>query len=120
MKTKELIKQLNDCDPSGELECCVENEDIYYVDVTPAYYNGRLQVLIREPRNENYYNIIGGKYFNEGKKVDIKVLSIEDIVLEDPDIPIEIPEGDISLKNLVEGYREEGRKIRDEILLKKD
>lgn len=37
MKTKILIEKLQKADPSGELECCVQNVDI--VDVFEGYQN---------------------------------------------------------------------------------
>jgi hypothetical protein len=32
MKTKEVIRQLQKQDPSGELEVCVNNEDIFFIE----------------------------------------------------------------------------------------
>ena len=46
MKTKDLIKRLHECDPSGELDVCVDNEDINSVHAMEAYYDGKLQVLL--------------------------------------------------------------------------
>ncbi len=52
MKTKELIRQLQREDPSGELECCVDNSDIFFVEHLPAYYDGCLEVLVRDKSSE--------------------------------------------------------------------
>jgi hypothetical protein len=79
MKTKELIKRLQEEDPSGEIEVCVGNVDIHFVERMPAYYDGSLQVLIRD-YNTKYYNIVGGKYVREGQKVKIHILSITDAI----------------------------------------
>ncbi len=79
MKTKELIKRLQEEDPSGEIEVCVGNVDIHFVERMPAYYDGSLQVLIRD-YNTKYYNIIGGKYVREGQKVKIHIMSITDAI----------------------------------------
>lgn len=46
MKTKELIKKLMEADPSGEIECCINNLDIHFVRLDPASYVGALQVSI--------------------------------------------------------------------------
>ena len=114
MKTKEVIKRLQKADPSGELECCVEGEDIYDIDNWPAYYDGRLQVLIRDPNIKEYYNVMGAKYVSTGNKIVITPLSIEDAIFEDPEIPVEIPDGDTYHKNKVEKYRKESRKLNKE------
>lgn len=88
MKTKDLIKQLQEADPSGEIECCVNNADIHFVNTEPAYYDGCLQVLKRDIDNK-YYNIIGAKYVSKGEKVVIRPLSISDAIWEQEDLPIE-------------------------------
>lgn len=79
MKTKKLIDLLQKADPSGELEACVGNADIHFVERTPAYYDGSLQVLIRDENNP-FYNIKGGKYVRSGSKVQIHTLSITDVI----------------------------------------
>lgn len=79
MKTKELIRRLQEEDPSGEIEVCVGNVDIHFVERMPAYYDGSLQVLIRN-KNTKYYNIVGGKYVRSGDKVNIHTLSITDAI----------------------------------------
>lgn len=79
MKTKEVIRQLMEADPSGEEEVCVGNVDIHYIESLPAYYDGSLQVLTRDPTSK-YYNITGGKYRRSGMKVVIKTLSITDAI----------------------------------------
>lgn len=88
MKTKELIRQLQENDPTGEEECCVGNADIHFVESLPAYYDGCLQVLKRDEANE-YYNIIGAKYTCRGRKVKIHTLSISDALFNDKDLPVE-------------------------------
>lgn len=93
MKTKELIKRLNDADPTGEAEVCVDNTDILFVEALPAYYDGYLQVLIRDKTKEPYYNVVGAKYVNEGKKVCIHQHSIEDAIIENPELPVDLPDG---------------------------
>jgi hypothetical protein len=79
MKTKEVIRQLMEADPSGEEEVCVGNVDIHFIHAEPAYYDGALQVLTRNP-DCKYYNITGGKYRRTGMKVVIKTLSITDAI----------------------------------------
>lgn len=87
MKTRDLIKALQEEDPSGEIECCVGNEDIHFIEEVPAFYDGPLQVLIRDPNNK-FYNIIGAKLVSSGKKIQIHYLSLEDAILGNLEIPI--------------------------------
>ena len=87
MKTKELIRQLNEADPSGEEEVCVGNTDIHFADRWPAYYDGCLQVLKRDESNP-CYNITGAEIRGEGVKVQIHTLSIKNAILEDPDMEV--------------------------------
>lgn len=45
MKTNDLIKLLQEADPTGEFEVCIENSDIERYDILPAYYDGRISVI---------------------------------------------------------------------------
>lgn len=76
MKTKELIRQLQKVDPSGEEEVCVANMDILTVDSLPAYYDGPAQVLIRDSEDK----IIGGRYKRSGIKVQIFSAAFVDMI----------------------------------------
>jgi len=90
MKTRELIRQLQEADPSGGLDCCIETTtDIYFVERLPAYYDGTQEILVRDPNKENY-NIVGGIFTGEGVKVCIRSYSIEDALWDyDGKFPIE-------------------------------
>src|SRR5271166_4607739 len=89
MKGKELIRQLLEADPTGEIEVCVGNIDIHFVSLDPAYYDGQLQVLLRDPkRTGRCYDICGAEIRNEGQKVQIHTFSIQDAIWEDADLPI--------------------------------
>ena len=87
MKTRELIAQLNECDPTGELEVCIGNVDIHFVGKEPAYYDGCLQVLKRDEACE-YYNIIGAEFRSGGFKIVINELNIADALLNNPEMPV--------------------------------
>lgn len=91
MKTKKLIELLQAADATGELECCVGNVDIHFVSQEPAYYDGRLEILIRD-ENIRYYNVIGAKITGRGRKIQIHTLSIEDAMIDDPDLPVDLSE----------------------------
>jgi len=53
MKTKELVKFLNELDPNGDCEVCIENADIERLDILPAYYDGRIKVITE--RDEHFW-----------------------------------------------------------------
>jgi hypothetical protein len=108
VKTRELIRQLQEADPSGELECCVGNHDIHFVERWPAFYDGALQILVRDP-NKSGYNIVGGIVQCSGEKVQIHTLSLEDCLFEQLDFPIEIRGADETLRRYVEDRIEKWR-----------
>jgi len=127
MKTKELIKQLQENDPDGETEVCVHNTPIVYVDNLPAYYDGPLQILFRDPELENKscYSVVGAKFARSGRKIVIHTWGIDDAVQDDPDLPVEIedekgyskdhPYWEYSYTKRVIGWRKEGRDIEEHI-----
>jgi hypothetical protein len=110
MKTKELIKRLQEEDPSGELDVSVGNCDIHFVDCLPGYYDGCQQVLIRDENNK-YYNIIGGKYNATKEKVMIHTLAFTDAIWEDHKLPIDYSDLD---SERTARYKENDDKIRQE------
>lgn len=88
MKTKELIRQLQEADPTGELQCVVGGTDIHFVDAEPGYYDGPYEVLLRD-ETVAHFNIIGARLTTEGEKVRIRTLSIEDLIWDNPELPVE-------------------------------
>jgi hypothetical protein len=90
MKSRELIRRIQEADPSGECECCVNNEDIHFVELLEAYYDGCLQVLVRDPAKEPYYSIVGAKVLSDGHKVKLHLLSIEDAIFNNEDMPVDL------------------------------
>lgn len=90
MKVRELIRRLMEADPTGEEEACVGSVDIHFVAREPAYHDGKLQVLRRDPaRTGRCYDICGAEFRQTGQKVSIYTLSVEDALWEDPDLPVE-------------------------------
>jgi len=79
MKTKELIKQLQECDPTGEVEVVCDGGDIFTVINLPAYYDGSLKVLIRDDTLKPYYDVIGMREIREGRKVILQGMDLQDI-----------------------------------------
>lgn len=92
MKSKELIRLLQEEDPTGEVEVCIDNADIHFISTEPAYWDGTLQVLTRDHSKDPYYNITGGKYVRTGSKVVLHPLSIRDVLWSDPDAIIDYSE----------------------------
>ena len=91
MKTKELIRLLQECDPTGELEVAVGNNPIYCVDRLPAYYDGNLQMLIQDHSVETY-NILGYKVTGQGLKVSLTDMDLRQVLLDNPDAPVDLSE----------------------------
>jgi hypothetical protein len=88
MKTKKVIQLLQEIDPSGELEVCVGDTDIFTIHHAPAYYDGQLEVLLRDESNP-FYDVIGAKIVCTGYKVQIHTLSIEDALYDAWNLRIE-------------------------------
>lgn len=92
MKGKELIKLLQEIDPTGEIEVSVGNIDIWDVHAEPAYWDGKLQLLVHDPEKAPYYDIVGGKYVVGGSKIVISTMSITDVLWSDPEAVIDYSE----------------------------
>jgi hypothetical protein len=72
MKVKELIKQLQDCDPEAHIR--IATDDVaatpWFVEEKPGYWDG-------------YYSYMeDGKliFSTEGNKVDLRVVDVEDFI----------------------------------------
>lgn len=116
MTTKELIRRLEELDPEGTLEVAIGGcEPIYVVERLPAYYDGSLQVLIQDRALDPYFNVVGGKIVRSGEKIRLSAYTIEDLLGDDPDAPVDLSEARESDRLLVEQWREQGRQILREI-----
>lgn len=104
MKTKDLIKELQKADPSGETHAAIGNSDIMCVERLPAYYDGSLQVI---SYNEKGYPV-SAKYHRKGEKVSITSWAISDIIGDRQNFEIDYSE-------LHETTRESTKKWHDEI-----
>lgn len=92
MKAKELIRLLQEEDPTGETEVCVNNVDIWTVQTEPAYWDGRLQLLIRDESKKPYFDVIGGKYCTKGSKIVLTPMSVSDVLWGDPEAIVDYSE----------------------------
>jgi hypothetical protein len=84
VKTKELIKQLQEADPSGELEVNAAGEDILYVDRLPGYYDGCYEVIKRNDDGDT----ISIEVKTTGEKIIIKTEGIKDAIADNDDVKI--------------------------------
>ncbi len=112
MKTKELIRRLQEADPEGEFECCVDNEDIHFLEVIPGYYDGRLQTFVRDPAHAGSFDIVGAKVTGRGTKIKIRHLGIGDLLCDMPEMPVDTSEAGEEWAQKVEKYRERGRRFK--------
>lgn len=116
MKTKDLIKLLQEEDPSGETEVVIDDgRDIFYLDTLPGYWDGNYTTLIRDSSKKPYYDIIGAKYRSDGTKIKIKGMSWEDVLENDPDFSIEVIDIGVykKMQKEVDKYREEIKEINE-------
>ena len=115
MKTKDLIVLLQKEDPSGEIECCVGNADIYFVSTEPAYWDGRLQILERDESKKPYYHIVGAKRTSKGSKIVLHPYSIEDYISDNPE-KAKIDYSECGNEDSTNRYRETDEKHRQLVL----
>ena len=108
MNVGELIEALSK--HPKDTPVCVDNNPIYYVERIPAYWDGRLGKLIQD-QSLKCYNIIGWEYTDQGEKVRLCTMEIDDVLLNDPDLPVEYELGD----NTKETYFKRVERLRKEI-----
>lgn len=118
-KLQELLSGYPD-----DMEVSVGNVDIFSIHQLPYYWDGCQQVLIRDPKLEPYYDVVGVKYRYHGQKLYINTLSIDDVILDDPDIPVDFSELQESYPTAYKRYleyvelkREKSKNINNEIEL---
>ena len=93
LKTKELILQLQEADPTGEGHVFAGDE-VYSVEVLPFYYDGQPDILILNENEKRYYNVIGIRQItSKDYKIRLNTLGMED-VLYDTDCDEMILQGD--------------------------
>ena len=105
MKTKELIRQLQEADPSGECDCCVDNADILFVQKEEAYWDGRLQVLQRDGKG----HVVGIKITSNGDKVSINICPLDEAIFNYPDLPVDF---DLA-PSMLEDYQKHVAELRE-------
>lgn len=113
MKTKELIRLLQEADPSGEEQCCVGNADIYYIDNLPAYYDGTLQILNLNEEGR----IVSAQYARGCRKIQIHTCPIDEAIFNDEDLPVtyDCKGTEEHCAGWVDEYRETARRIYTDV-----
>jgi hypothetical protein len=113
MKTRDLIAALQAQDPSGNLECYVGGDDIYFVTRQPFYYDGRpARIVHDEALRGKAYSIVGAEIPQSGEKVRIVTLDLEAMIFENPDLPVECSERE---RERVDSIRKEVREAHARI-----
>jgi hypothetical protein len=84
MKSADLIKLLQDLDPTGEVEVLVKNSDITAVYKVEAYYDGRAEKIFWDGNKK-----VLGRYYNTGEKIVIKATSLYELATMDENFLIE-------------------------------
>lgn len=104
-----------------DIPVCVDNIDIYFLDLKPAYWDGILQRLIIDESKKPYYSVVGGKFADKGSKLNLQTMSIKDHLLDFPDSPVEFDmrgscvEKIKTYQSMVDRWRTEIRQIMAEI-----
>jgi hypothetical protein len=112
MKSKELIKQLQELDPTGEIEVGCGNHDIWYAERMPAYYDGRFQLLLRDPKlTGKCFDIIGARYVSRGDKIKLVSMGVADVLWDNPDAVVEYPFGEECYRKTDEATRQASRDV---------
>jgi hypothetical protein len=90
VKVKELIRQLQELDPTGEIEVVGCAGDIDFVDCLKSYYDGHPGILIRDG-----CNILGIQIGlpNDEWKIVLREMNMEDVLLDNPDAQVIIDTG---------------------------
>jgi len=120
MKTKELIRLLQEQDPKNECEVVVDGDAIWCVHREPGYWDGPYCKLIEDENLKPYYSIIGVEYTRKGSKIFLDTMDYEDVIWDNPDAIFKI-DGDFLEKDKkhilddVEKIRTEVRKMKKEM-----
>lgn len=122
MKSSKLIQLLQEIDPTGEVEVCVSNADIYTVQAMPASWDGCLETLIIDESKKPYFCISGIKFHSEGEKIHLRVYEADEFFYAHPDgtadfseLDKHYPAGATRYRENVKSWREKGQADKDEL-----
>jgi len=115
MKSKELVRLLQEIDPGGETEVVFGCRDITFLQKEPMYYDGLPITLIRDKSKRPYYDVIGFRATSKGNKIKINVMDYEDVLWQDPNCIIEL-EDDYAKKHYEKDIERVKKEVLEEIL----
>jgi len=116
MKSGELVKRLQELDPSGEIEVIGSGGDIYFAELDSSRAE---TLLIHDPKLKgNAYSIVGLQIGQPATptRPDLIVLhemGLDDVLLDCPDTPITMYYTSQWLTKHIEDTRKRMKKIRD-------
>jgi hypothetical protein len=117
MKTKELIKRLQELDPEGEFEVFSDDGNIFAPVKLPWYYDGTLGIIIPNDSEFEPFNIKGLRQINSSDKFKIYLYSysMDDLAVDSIEIDDFSIEGDEKFKQKYkekfEHYHKEYQKV---------
>lgn len=106
MKSKELIAQLLKIDPSGEIEVIGTHGDILATAKLPWYYDGTVNILLRDKNHTESCDVIGLKQLREGQKIILYEMSMEDVMTDHYDDADFVVDGDEKFTENINTFRE--------------
>lgn len=115
MRTSELIKELQTLDPNDECVICVSNHPVSDVGRMPWYYDGRVEFIERDHKN------IPTKagYPNHGSKIKIYFDTLEDALIDNPDVELDLSgityqdKVEVRYMENIEKWKEEGHEFQE-------
>ena len=117
MKVRELIRQLQEADPTGEIEVVGWAGDIYFVERKHNYYDGYPNLLIHnEEERGKSYSIIGMNigHPNGEDKIVLHEMDLDEVLLNDPDAII-INNTDRDYSKMIAAKRNRVIKIKESV-----
>lgn len=118
MKTKDLIRFLQEADPTGEAIVDGFDGAIHFVEGLPGYYDGCYEYLTKEDPNDWNSKTTGYVISRTGKKILLRCYSLELFCFDHPELPVTIEgfseEKEKMLKEKIAAWREEGRQAIEE------
>lgn len=123
MKTKDLIRLLQEIDPDGECDVCISGEelhntDILYVDRVECFKDGYAETFVRDPQLGD----VVGAYIGTGPdKVRLHTLALRDFMIffDQPTLPVLVkcgnPQSQRRIEEFVAMWRDETRELRKEL-----
>lgn len=111
MQTKDLIKQLQEADPTGEEYITVHGSDISHVENLPSYYDGCQDIIFKDANERP----IGGLVRSSGRKIVIKLWSLSDAIFDNPELKVDYSDCDPESAKRYKAYHDKMREFRHKV-----